>query len=80
MYKVTPTSTLTSIGRFNCVHFSNLDIQGGRYSNDHRTPRCPLHRTSENDHPFDVKTNFHRVLGRLKMDEIWTLQFWGKYS
>ena len=28
IYLYVPTSTLTSIARFNCVHFSNLDVQG----------------------------------------------------
>ncbi len=34
-----PTSTLTSIGRFNCAHLSNLDVQGGRFSIDYRTSK-----------------------------------------
>jgi hypothetical protein len=41
--------------------FLDVDVLGGRYSNHHRTSKCPLHRTSENEHPFDLKMNVHRM-------------------
>jgi hypothetical protein len=82
-----PTSTLTSIGRLNWVRFSNLDVLGGRYSNHHRTSKCPLHRTSipdirkrtSNGRP---KTNIHLTWKRTSIgcSDVREWKYFGPYN